>query len=86
MVGLVAVAAIWHGLRHDDGASRGFGLVFLFINLYTKYFEYFWDASHKAIFFFLLAVSFWLIGSKAEALWNLEFGKKDAERDEPGGA
>lgn len=86
LFGLVALAAIWHGLRHDDSASRGFGLVFLFINLYTKFFEYFWNVSHKAVFFFLLAVSFWLIGSKAEALWNLEFVKKGADRDGEDGA
>jgi len=39
-------------------------------------FEYFWDATHKAIFFSILAVSFWLIGSKAEKIWNLEFIKR----------
>ncbi|MCL2457682.1 MAG: hypothetical protein FWF31_02305 [Desulfobulbus sp.] len=37
--GAVAVAAIWYGLRHDDGVMRGFGLTFLFINLYTRFFE-----------------------------------------------
>lgn len=81
LFGLASIAAIWHGLKYDDGASRGFGLVFLFINFYTKYFEYFWNATHKAVFFFVLAVSFWLIGSKAEKVWNLEFVKKDMEKN-----
>ncbi len=71
--GLVALASIYYGLKHDDGAARGFGLTFLFINLYTKYFEYFWEDMHKAVFFFILAISFWLIGRKAETIWNLEF-------------
>ncbi len=73
LFGLVALLAIWYGLKYDDPTARGFGLTFLFINLYTKYFEYFWDDMHKALFFLILAVSFWLIGRKAEKIWNLEF-------------
>ena len=68
--GAVAVAAIWYGLKRDDGVLSGFGLTFLFINLYTRFFEYFWDSMHKAIFFAVLALSFWLIGSRAERIWH----------------
>lgn len=70
---LIAIGAIYYGLRQDDYASRSFGITFLFINLYTKYFEYFWDATHKAVFFIILAVSFWFIGNKSEKIWNLDF-------------
>jgi hypothetical protein len=66
-----ALAAIFVGLKYDDAASRGFGLTFLFINLYTKYFEYFWDSLHKAVFFAILGLSFWLLGSRAEKIWLL---------------
>lgn len=69
----VAIIVIVYGLKHDDATSRGFGITFLFLNLYTKYFEFFWNGMHKAIFFILLAVSFWWIGRHAEKLWNLEF-------------
>jgi hypothetical protein len=79
---LAAVGAIYYGLKQDDYASRSFGITFLFINLYTKYFEYFWDATHKAIFFLILAVSFWFIGRRAEKIWNLEFLKKDKQTDD----
>lgn len=72
LFGLAAIAAIYHGLRYDDGMTRGFGLTFLFINLYTRFFEYFWDETHKAIFFGILAVSFWYLGSRAERIWRLE--------------
>lgn len=76
--GLVAIGSIIYGLKYDDSIARGFGITFLFINLYTRYFEYFWKATHKAIFFTILAVSFWLLGTKAEKIWNLEFiTKKD---------
>jgi hypothetical protein len=69
--GGVAIAAIWYGLRHDDAVLRGFGLTFLFINFYTRFFEYFWDATHKAVFFAVLAASFWYLGSRAETIWYL---------------
>jgi hypothetical protein len=73
LFGLSAIAAIVYGLRYDDSTARGFGITFLFINLYTRYFEYFWDSLHKAIFFILLAVSFWIIGTRAEKIWSLDF-------------
>jgi hypothetical protein len=70
--GLAAIASIYHGIKEDDGMTRGFGITFLFINLYTRFFEYFWDNIHKAIFFAILAVSFWYLGSRAEKIWNLD--------------
>jgi len=73
---LVSIGAIYYGLKHDDYTSRSFGITFLFINLYTRFFEYFWDMTHKAIFFIILAISFWLIGRRAEKIWNLEFLKR----------
>ncbi len=74
LFGAVAVAAIWDGLKHDDGVLRGFGMTFLLVNLYTKYFEYFWDHIHNALFFGVLAISFWFLGSRAEAIWALGTG------------
>ncbi len=71
LFGAAAIAAIWYGLRTDDGALRGFGLTFLCINLYTRFFEYFWDTIHKAAFFAILAASFWYLGTRAEKIWNL---------------
>lgn len=77
LFGVAAAAAIYHGLRYDDAMTKGFGLTFFFINLYTRFFEYMWDSLHKAIFFGLLALSFWLLGSQAEKIWRL------GERKEP---
>jgi hypothetical protein len=70
LFGLAAIGSIIWGLKNDDGIARGFGITFLFINLYTKYFEYFWKVSHKAIFFALLAASFWFIGRYSEKAFN----------------
>lgn len=82
LFGLVAIAAIIYGLKYDDYTSRSFGITFLFINLYTKYFEFFWDGTHKAIFFAILAISFWFIGTRAEKIWNLEYLKNNLKSDE----
>ena len=67
----VAGLAIWHGLKFDNVISRGFGLTFLFINIYTRFFEHFWDSIHKAAFFVILGISLWFLGSKAQTIWNL---------------
>jgi len=78
LFGAAAVAAIWYGLARDDGVLRGFGLTFLFINLYTRFFEYFWDSLHKAVFFAVLAISFWYLGRKAETIWHFGQHKPQA--------
>ncbi|HKG05529.1 MAG TPA: hypothetical protein VKB19_03685 [Pedobacter sp.] len=70
------VVSIYAGLKYRDDIAREFGITFLFINLYTRYFEYFWDNWHKALFFCVLAASFWVIGRRAEKIWNLQFLKK----------
>jgi hypothetical protein len=81
---LAAIAAIAYGLKYDNYTSRAFGITFLFINLYTKYFEFFWDATHTAVFFLIIAASFWLIGSHAEKIWNLEFLKQNVSTPDEG--
>lgn len=79
LFGAASLAAIYHGIKFDDRMTRGFGLTFLVINLYTRFFEYFWDAVHKAIFFALLAASFWYLGTHAERIWNLSLLKSKKE-------
>lgn len=79
LFGIAALAAIVYGVKNDDAASRGFGITFLFINLYTRFFEYFWENTHKAIFFSVLALSFWMLGSKAEKIWTLQFRNNAGE-------
>jgi len=77
---LISAAAcgisIWVGLKYRDDVAREFGITFLFLNIYTRYFEYFWDSWHKALFFSVLAASFWFIGRRAEKIWNVEFLKR----------
>lgn len=68
----VAGGFMLYGLKNNDTTAREFGITFLIIFIYTKYFEYFWDHTNKTIFFAILAASFWLIGRKAEKIWNLK--------------
>ena len=77
---LAAGAAIWHGLRFDNIVSHAFGITFLFINIYTRFFEYFWNELHKAIFFAILGVSLWFLGTRAQTIWNLGRAKELSDR------
>lgn len=77
---LAAGAAIWRGLKFDNTVSHGFGITFLFINLYTRFFEHFWDTLHKAIFFAILGASLWILGAYAQKIWNL--GRRRELREE----
>jgi uncharacterized membrane protein len=74
---LAAIAAIVYGLKQNDRISREFGITILFTDVYIKHFEYFWDTIHRAIFFLILAASFWLIGQRAEKIGDVEFFEKN---------
>lgn len=67
---VAAVQCIFISLKTDDGMLRGFGLTFLAINLYTRYFEYFWEGMNKVVFFLILAASLAVIGRYAEKIWH----------------
>lgn len=71
----VSLGFMIYGLRRKDSIAREFGITFLLINIYTRYFEYLWDVTNKAVFFGVLAISFWLIGRKAERIWNVRGDK-----------
>ncbi len=76
----VCILTFYLGFKYKNELAREFGATFLIINLYTRFFEYFWESWHKAIFFTVLALSFWLIGRKAEKIWNLEFLKDENQK------
>lgn len=72
-----AGVALWLGIKRDDAMLRGYGIVFLAINIYTRYFETFWNSMNKAAFFLILGASFWLLGSRAEKIWNIRRSADD---------
>jgi hypothetical protein len=69
-------AFLLYGLKRNDNIAREFGITFLIILIYTKYFEFFWDRTNKPLFFAILAVSFWIVGRKAEKIWNVNTSKR----------
>ena len=50
---VACIAQIVAGARLKDSRFTGFGIVFLGINLYTRFYEYFWDELSRALFFSL---------------------------------
>lgn len=66
MYTLLCAGVIWLGIRMRDNLVRDLGVLFLLLDMYTRYFEYLWDRTHKGIFFTILALSFWWIGRKIE--------------------
>lgn len=62
LYGIAAGAGLFIGIRNNDAAVRDYSIFFLLLNLYTRYFEYFWNSMNKGLFFLVLAVSFWLVG------------------------
>ncbi len=52
---------LW-GIRTDNRPARDYGILFLLLNLYTRYFEYFWESLNKGLSFLILALSFGLLG------------------------
>lgn len=66
ILAVFAVAALLAGIKYNDDITRDFGIIFILINLYSRYFEFFWNTTNKGVFFFILAISFGLIG------WQIE--------------
>ena len=67
---VICLFAIYRGFKMQDNKLQLIGFLFFLLNMYTRYFEYFWNSMHKALFFALLGVSFWFIGTKAEKYWR----------------
>jgi uncharacterized membrane protein len=67
---IVLIGLILYAFRKKDPFLRDVTLVFFLINIYTRYFEYFWDKTNKGLFFAILAFSFWWIGKAAEKWWK----------------
>ncbi|CAG4990625.1 hypothetical protein DYBT9275_00574 [Dyadobacter sp. CECT 9275] len=59
-------------MKQGNDILRDTSLAFFLLNIYTRYFEYFWDRTNKGIFFAILALSFWFVARKAEQWRNKE--------------
>lgn len=63
---LVLAGMLYYAFQFKQETLRDLCLVFFLLNIYTRYFEYFWDRTNAGIFFALLALSFWFVAKKAE--------------------
>jgi hypothetical protein len=63
---VAGVAQIVAGARLHDGVFTGFGVTAVIINLYTRYFEKFWDQTDAGLFFFIGGVSLFGTGFAIE--------------------
>lgn len=75
VLAMVSIAALILGIKYRDDITRDFGIIFILLNLYSRYFEFFWNTTNKGIFFLVLAASFALVG------WQIEKRLKRKERD-----
>jgi hypothetical protein len=73
---LILAGMIAYAIQTNNDTLRDISLVFFLLNIYTRYFEYFWDRTNKGIFFALMALSFWLVARQAEQWRNKD--KKQA--------
>lgn len=69
----ICLITVYSGFKKQDNRLQLIGFLFFLLNMYTRYFEYFWNSLHKALFFSLLGVSFWFIGTRAEKYWRKEW-------------
>lgn len=70
---LMAVAAliVWYqGHKQKRKQWVWMGSIALFTDAYTQYFLFLWDPLPASLFFFMLALSFFIIGRKAEVIWG----------------
>lgn len=63
---LLCVGVLLWAIRRKDPMVRDMAVVFLLLDMYTRYFEYLWDRTHKGLFFAILAFSFWWLGKLME--------------------
>ncbi|RAK10245.1 putative membrane protein [Halanaerobium saccharolyticum] len=60
--GIVNVIIFLIGSKFKDKMFVGYAITFIILNLYTRYFEYFWDEIYKSLFFIVLGGMSIIIG------------------------
>ncbi len=58
------------GKKSLNSTLKWFGAFGLLADVYTQYFLFLWNPLPASIFFFILALSFFIIGRKAEIIWG----------------
>ncbi|MEZ5544385.1 MAG: DUF2157 domain-containing protein [Lysobacteraceae bacterium] len=53
---VISAAAIWLGIRRGHGETANAGVAFFVIFLYTKFYDWWWEAMPKYLFFLIIAL------------------------------
>lgn len=65
---VAALGQILAGARLPNGLLTGFGVTAFALNLYTRYFEHFWDRTHEGVFFLAGGLTLFALGFGCEVL------------------
>jgi uncharacterized membrane protein len=80
---LAGIAQIVAGARLHDARFTGFGIVFLAINLYTRFFEHFWDQLSAGAFFLIAGVLAMLLGYAFERQSQVSASQTSTPEQQP---
>ena len=64
------IVSIYCGVRFRNSVSKGFGLVFAFVFLFVKFFEFGYTTLNKGVFFAMLGAGLWVVGTRFELIWT----------------
>ncbi|MCB1822037.1 MAG: hypothetical protein KDI73_10720 [Candidatus Competibacteraceae bacterium] len=70
------IAQIVVGARLHDARFTGFGIVFLAIDLYTRFFEHFWDRLSAGVFFLLAGALAMVFGFACERWGHISLERR----------
>ncbi|ASB49262.1 hypothetical protein [Alkalitalea saponilacus] len=70
LMAALAVIALIYGKKKMEKEWVWMGSLTLVVNLYTQYFLFLWHPFPPALFFFILALSLFILGRKAELVWG----------------
>lgn len=65
---LAAVGQVIAGARLHNGLFTAFGVTALGVNVYTRYFEHFWQRTHQGVFFLIGGLFLFSTGAYCEVL------------------
>jgi uncharacterized membrane protein len=68
VMGIISTGFWIAGRKRHNSQWIWMGGVTLIANTYTQFFLFLWDPLHPALFFTILGVSFWILGSRAETI------------------
>ncbi|TCO08358.1 hypothetical protein [Natronoflexus pectinivorans] len=70
LMAALAIIALIYGKKKSEKEWVWMGNLTLLVNLYTQFFLFLWHPLPPALFFFILALSLFILGRKAELIWG----------------